>query len=121
MELHKRRSIELAQLCQDQKRKEFEKQNELTEVQKLIRGKNDQLEEWKIRVKQCSDKQKKLKVSFTIVSPFLSILLCFYTPISVGTTPFFQKKFIHLYIEKVYITYLIQNDIFGHDFRFFIG
>ena len=60
--MHKRRSIELAQLCQDQKRKEFEKQNELTEVQKLIRGKNDQLEEWKIRVKQCSDKQKKLKV-----------------------------------------------------------
>ena len=54
-------------------------------------------------------------------SPFLPISLCFYTPISVGTTPFFQKKFIHLYIEKVYITYLIQKDIFGHDFRFFIG
>ena len=50
-------------LCQDQKRKEFEKQNELTEVQKLIRGKNDQLEEWKSRVKQVNDKQKKLKVS----------------------------------------------------------
>merc|ERR1712106_1165873 len=59
LELHKRRSIELAQLCQDQKRKDFEKQNELKEVEKLIRGKNDQLEEWKIRVKQFSDKTKK--------------------------------------------------------------
>ena len=58
--MHKRRSIELAQLCQDQKRKDFEKQNELKEVEKLIRGKNDQLEEWKIRVKQFSDKTKKV-------------------------------------------------------------
>ena len=60
LELHKRRSIELAQLCQDQKRKDFEKQNELKEVEKLIRGKNDQLEEWKMRVKQFSDKTKKV-------------------------------------------------------------
>ena len=120
MELHKRRSIELAQLCQDQKRKEFEKQNELTEVQKLIRGKNDQLEEWKIRVKQCSDKQKKLKVSFT--HPRFYLYHCAFTLLFPSEPRrFFQKKFIHLYIEKVYITYLIQKDIFGHDFGFFIG
>ena len=108
----------MAQLCQDQKRKEFEKQNELTEVQKLIRGKNDQLEEWKIRVKQCSDKQKKLKV-IGILKPalyshyhlYLPLFHYHYTPISVGTTPIFQKKFIHLYIEKVYIK-LLQKDTF---------
>lgn len=118
MELHKRRSIELAQLCQDQKRKEFEKQNELTEVQKLIRGKNDQLEEWKIRVKQCSDKQKKLKVIGILKAAlyshyylYLPLFHYHYTPISVGTTPIFQKKFIHLYIEKVYIK-LLQKDTF---------
>ena len=59
LELQKRRSIELAQLCQDQKRKEFEKQNELDEVQKMIRGKNDKIEEWKIKVRQCMKKDKK--------------------------------------------------------------
>jgi len=59
LELQKRRSIELAQLCQDQKRKEFEKQNELDEVQKMIRGKNDKIEEWKVKVRQCMKKDKK--------------------------------------------------------------
>ena len=78
----------MAQLCQDQKRKEFEKQNELTEVQKLIRGKNDQLEEWKIRVKQCSDKQKKLKVIVTLNSP---LFLCRYLYIY-HHTPLFPSE-----------------------------
>lgn len=61
LELHKRRSIELAQLCQDQKRKEFEKQNEINEVQKLIRAKNDQIEDVKAQVRQASDANERIK------------------------------------------------------------
>ena len=75
MELQKRRSIELAQLCQDQKRKEFEKQNELDEVQKMIRGKNDKIEEWKVKVRQCMKKDKKNLVS-SYTNKSISIYMC---------------------------------------------
>ena len=54
MELHKRRSIELAQLCQDQKRKEHDKVNELQDVQRLIKSKNEQIEEIRAKAQKSS-------------------------------------------------------------------
>ena len=81
MELHKRRSIELAQLCQDQKRKEHEKLGEINEVQKMIRLKNESIEDWKTQVRAASEanerikRTKKDKVNFKKSGNYICLLL----------------------------------------------
>jgi len=67
----------LAQLCQDQKRKEFEKQNEINEIQKVIRTKNDSIEDYKAKVREAAEKEniiertKRDKVRKNVLHQFL--------------------------------------------------
>lgn len=67
----------MAQLCQDQKRKEFEKQNEINEIQKVIRTKNDSIEDYKAKVREAAEKEniiertKRDKVRKNVLHQFL--------------------------------------------------